>query len=146
VGDFATITRTQANSKFLIQANINIGYTGEQSNPDADNYAITLSRNGTAFTTTTRTSMSSYGQAGGVYGFTASDVPITGGGVYWGKYDSTYKTLAYTDTPSGNVGTTFTYGIALVNTGGGGLISYNRCYQNIGSGGITTLTIFEIAG
>ena len=146
VGDFVSITRTQPNSKFVIQLNANIGMTGITSgSADADNYSITLSRNNTAISTTARTSMSGYGLEGNVYGFTASDVPFVGAGTYYTRYDSTYKTLAFTDIPSGDVGTTFTYGVALLNSGGAGLVSYNRSWTNTGSGGVSTIHILEIA-
>ena len=135
-----TLTSKMANSKFLITAHVYMGYTmSVAGNADVDNYAVGLGRNGTTLLLDTR------GSSYITDGFVGSDVPMTGGGTYAGQYDVGVKSVTYLDSPQGPAGTSYTYNILFRNPYATGVAYYNRSANGAGSGGMSTITVMEIA-
>lgn len=136
------IVRRMEGSSFVITAHVYMGFTMSISgNADVDNYGVGIARDSTPLTIDTR---------GSNYigtGFAGSDVPVTGSGTYGSTYDTAVKSVVITDTPSGAVGTTFTYNILFRSptAAAGGIAYYNRSAANTNSGGTTTLCIMEVA-
>ena len=64
------------------------------------------------------------------------------GDTYGNTHDVYYKYFQFLDSPGGLVGTTYTYRIALWNQN---THYHNRCRANASGGGISTLTLMEIA-
>ena len=138
------ITTKIANSQIHISAQHCHGVGGTAANMDSHDITLGTYRDttlvGGVSGRNTRTTASAPG--GGTWYQT--DVPFSPSRdmQYGNDFDVYYKYFQFLDSPSGAAGTTYTYRIALWNQS----THYgNRCRANASGGGISTLTLMEIA-
>ena len=139
-----TITTKIANSKIYIQAQICHGVGGTASNMDSHDatfgcYSGTTLIGGVSGRNTRTTA-----NAPGNSTWYQTDVPFSPSRdmQYGNGYDVYYKYFQFLETPNTAAGTTITHRIALWNQA---TFYHNRCRANASGGGISTMTVMEIA-
>ena len=139
-----TITTKIANSKIYISAQICHGVGGTASNMDSHDatfgcYSGTTLIGGVSGRNTRTTA-----NAPGNSTWYQTDVPFspTRDIQYGNGYDVYYKYFQFLETPNTAAGTTITHRIALWNQA---TFYHNRCRANASGGGISTMTVMEIA-
>jgi len=138
------ITTKIANSQIHISAQVCHGVGGTDSNMDSHDVTYGCYRNTTLVGGVSGRNGRTTGTAPGNGTWYQTDVPFSPSRdmLYGNAFDVYYKYFQHLDSPSGLVGTTYTYRIALFNQA---LHYGNRCRQNVSGGGISTLTLMEIA-
>ena len=139
-----TITTKIANSKIYISAQICHGVGGTASNMDSHDatfgcYSGTTLIGGVSGRNTRTTA-----NAPGNSTWYQTDVPFSPSRdmQYGNGYDVYYKYFQFLETPNTAAGTTITHRIALWNQA---TFYHNRCRANASGGGISTMTVMEIA-
>ena len=139
-----TITTKIANSKIYISAQICHGVGGTASNMDSHDatfgcYSGTTLVGGVSGRNTRTTA-----NAPGNGTWYQTDVPFSPSRdmQYGNGYDVYYKYFQFLETPNTAAGTTITHRIALWNQA---TFYHNRCRANASGGGISTMTVMEIA-
>ena len=139
-----TITTKIANSKIYISAQICHGVGGTASNMDSHDatfgcYSGTTLIGGVSGRNTRTTA-----NAPGNSTWYQTDVPFSPSRdmQYGNGYDVYYKYFQFLETPNTAAGTTITHRIALWNQD---TFYHNRCRANASGGGISTMTVMEIA-
>ena len=139
-----TITTKIANSKIYISAQICHGVGDTASNMDSHDASFgcysgtTLVGGGSGRNTRTT------GTAPGNSTWYQTAVPFSPSRdmQYGNGYDVYYKYFQFLETPNTAAGTTITHRIALFNQS---TFYHNRCRANASGGGISTMTVMEIA-
>ena len=139
-----TITTKIANSKIYISAQICHGVGGTASNMDSHDatfgcYSGTTLIGGVSGRNTRTTA-----NAPGNGTWYQTDVPFSPSRnfTYGNDFDVYYKYFQFLETPNTAAGTTITHRIALWNQA---TFYHNRCRANASGGGISTMTVMEIA-
>ena len=139
-----TITTKIANSKIYISAQICHGVGGTASNMDSHDatfgcYSGTTLIGGVSGRNTRTTA-----NAPGNSTWYQTDVPFSPSRnfTYGNDFDVYYKYFQFLETPNTAAGTTITHRIALWNQA---TFYHNRCRANASGGGISTMTVMEIA-
>lgn len=140
-----TITTKIANSKIYIQAQICHGVGGTDANMDSHDvtlgcYSGTTLVGGVSSGRNNRTT----GNAPGASTWYQTDVPFSPSRnfTYGNGFDVYYKYFQFLETPNTAAGTTITHRIALFNQA---TFYHNRCRDTSQGGGLSTLTVMEIA-
>ena len=138
------ITTKIANSKIYISAQVCHGVGGTASNMDSYDITYGTYRDTTLVGGVSGRNTRTTGTAPGNHTWYQTDVPFSPSRdmQYGNGYDVYYKYYQCLDSPSGAAGTTYTYRVALFNQA---TFYHNRCRQNASGGGISTMTLMEIA-
>lgn len=134
------ITPKNTGSKLYVFGHVSHGLNGSGSNNDNWDTAFVLKRGTTLVgnsATIFRTGTTYDGQA-----FYATDVPGNSESTYRWGYESLQRPFSYLDSPTYAAGETITYNvIGKFQTAGW----INRAYSNINNGGVSQITIMEVA-
>tara|TARA_B100001057_G_C22461562_1_gene799058 strand:+ start:107 stop:706 length:600 start_codon:yes stop_codon:yes gene_type:complete len=138
------ITTKIANSQIFIQCQLCHGVGGTDANMDSHDTTFGTYRGTTLIGGVSGRNTRTTGTAPGNGTWYQTDVPFSPSRdfLYGNAFDVYYKYFQFLETPNVAAGTTNTYRIALFNQG---TYYHNRCRQNVAGGGISTLTLMEIA-
>ena len=138
------ITTKIANSQIYISAQVCHGVADAAANMDGYDFTMGTYRDTTLVGGSGGRNSRTQGNGPGGNTWYQTDVPFSPsrGDTYGNTHDVYYKYFQFLDSPGGLVGTTYTYRIALWNQN---THYHNRCRANASGGGISTLTLMEIA-
>ena len=138
------ITTKIANSKIYISAQVCHGVGGTAANMDSHDVTYGTYRDTTLVGGVSGRNSRTTGTAPGNGTWYQTDVQFSPSRdfLYGNDYDVYYKYYQCLDSPSGAAGTTYTYRVALFNQA---THYHNRCRANASGGGISTMTLMEVA-
>ena len=138
------ITTKIANSQIFIQCQLCHGVGGTDANMDSHDVTYGCYNGTTLIGGVSGRNTRTTGTAPGNGTWYQTDVPFSPSRdfLYGNAFDVYYKYFQFLETPNVAAGTTNTYRIAIFNQA---LHYGNRCRQNVAGGGISTLTLMEIA-
>lgn len=139
-----SITTKIANSKIYIQCQLCHGVGGTASNMDSHDVTYGCYNGTTLIGGVSGRNTRTTATAPGNHTWYQTDVPFSPSRdmQYGNGYDVYYKYFQFLESPNVAAGTTNTYRIAMWNQS----THYgNRCRSNVSGGGISTLTLMEIA-
>jgi hypothetical protein len=143
-GDFTlfslSITPKMLNSKLYITGHVTHGFAEIGNNSDSYDIGLVLRRGATAVGNSA-TNLVTGGTLNGP-AFYATDVPANSESTYGFGYELGQRPFAYLDTPTYSLGDTITYNVAGKFQTAGWL---NRSSQSLTSGGVSQITLMEIA-
>jgi hypothetical protein len=128
------------NSKLYVMGHVSHGFPEIGNNNDGYDIGLVLKR-GVTLVGNSVVSLRTGGTFDGP-AFYATDVPANSESTYGFGYEVGQKPFAYLDSPSYSLGETITYNVTGKFQAGGWV---NRSYSTTNSGGVSQITIMEIA-
>lgn len=135
-----SITPRMPNSKLYVFGHVSHGFNESGNNNDAWDTAFVLKR-GTTLVGNSSANLRTGGTLDGP-AFYATDVPANSESTYGFAYESGHRPFAYLDAPVYSIGDTITYSVTGKFQTAGWV---NRISANTGGGGVSQITIMEIA-